>query len=175
MRENTMGNTRMRHSAASRVAAGAIGIVIAGMLTGCFANPLDDIVKKAAESSSEEAAKNIAEDLVEGLGGDELDIEFGDLPADFPDGITLVSENVMQSMSTQDGLMVVVSDPRSMTELVAQVEADFSGWEEVSRVNAGPSTILAYKKDGLPGVVVTIMDEDDGEDAVVGYTISGVE
>lgn len=170
-----MGNTRIRGWAASRVVAGAISLVIAGTLTGCFANPLDDIVTKAAGGHSEEGAMNAAEEIVEGIVGDEVDFEYGDLPANFPAGITTVSEDVIQSITSEEGMLVSVRDTRSLAELVAQVEADFSGWEEISRVEAGPSVSVVYKKDGMPGVVVTIMAQDDGEDAIVGYTLSGIK
>lgn len=156
-----------RRSASTRIVGGALAVVLATTLTGCFANPLDAIV----ENATEETAKNATEDMIETLTGGEANIEFGELPDDFPADVTLVSENVLQSVAVADGMMVVVSDPRSMDEVVAQVKQDFAGWEEVVSSDMDEMVSYMFKKDESLGVGVGIMAGSDGEDTSVSYTI----
>lgn len=162
-----MGNKITRTSASARIVGGALAVVIATTLTGCFANPLDAIV----ENATEETAKNAAEDMIEGMTGGEADIGFGELPADFPADVTLVSENVLQSVTVAEGTMVIVSDPRSMEELAAQVKKDFAGWEEIVSSEMGAIVSAMYKKDESLSVAVGIMEGSDDEDNRVTYTV----
>ena len=108
----------------ARITGIALGAAAVCALTACFSNPLEDM--------SEDLAQGGAEKIIEEATGGETDIEFGDIPDDFPDEITLVSDNVVQGMSINSddgkGTMVTVSDPRSVDELAQQVKADFSGW-----------------------------------------------
>ncbi|WP_300267799.1 hypothetical protein [Microbacterium sp.] len=159
--------TITRRSVPTRIAGGALALVIAVGLTGCFANPLDAIV----ENATEESAKNAAEDVIEGITGGEAGIEFGELPDDFPSEVPLVSENVVQSVTVAEGMMVTVSDPRSVKELAAQVKSDFSDWEQVMWTDQAEMVVGMYKKDETLAVNVGIMAGSDGEDSTVGYTI----
>lgn len=152
---------------AQRLAGGALAVVIAAALTGCFANPLDAIV----ENATEETAKRAAEDVIEQATGGETDVRFGDLPEDFPSEVPLVSENVLQSVTVAEGMLVTVSDPRSMDELVDQVKSDFSDWEQIAWSDLGEMVTGMYKKDESLSVSVGIFAGSDGEDATVGYTI----
>lgn len=151
----------------ARITGGALAVVIAAMLTGCFANPLDAFV----ENVTEETSKNAAEEMIEGLTGGEAGIEFGELPEGFPTEVTLVSDNVLQSVTVAEGTMVIVSDPRSMEELLAQVKKDFSGWEEIVASDMGVIVSAMYKKDDSLSVAVGIMEGGDGEDNRVTYTV----
>ncbi len=157
----------MRRSAPVRIAGGMLAVVIAATLTGCFANPLDAIIEQATE----ETAKNAAEDIIEDMTGGEADISFGRVPDDFPAEVTLVSENVVQSVAVAQGMMVVVSDSRSIEELAAQVEQDFAGWEATAHSDLGEMVSFLYKKDDSLSVSVTIMRSSDDEAATVGYTV----
>lgn len=162
-----MGKSMTRNSAPTRIAGGALTVVVAAMLTGCFANPLDAIV----ENATEETAKNATEEMIEGMTGGEAGIEFGELPGDFPEEVPLVSENVLQSVTVAEGMMVIVSDPRSLDELAAQVKEDFSGWEEIMWSDMGEMVTGMYKKDDSLSVSVAVTQGSDGEDAGVSYTI----
>lgn len=166
----TMSHSRIQRSIRVRVAGGALAVVIAGALTGCFANPLDDIVNKVSESS----AKDAAEQIVEGMTGGDSKIEFGELPADFPKEIPLVSNDIMQSMTVEEGTMVVVMDSRGLKDIAAQVKSDFADWEEVASTDLGQMISAIYKKGDL-NVTVTIMSNDDEEGSIVGYTVTPAE
>ncbi|MGM7698503.1 hypothetical protein [Microbacterium sp. A84] len=150
-----------------RFAGGTLVVVVAVMLTGCFANPLDALVEKVTE----ETAQNTAEGIVEAITGGEAGIEIGGLPDDFPEEVPLVSENVLQSVTVAEGMMVIVTDPRSMDELAAQVQEDFAGWEEVVRSDMGDMVSAMYKKDESLSVTVLVMKASEGEETTVGYTV----
>ncbi|MGM7667606.1 hypothetical protein [Microbacterium sp. A93] len=150
-----------------RFAGGTLVVVVAVMLTGCFANPLDTLVEKVTEQT----AKDSAEGIVEAITGGEAGIEFGGLPDDFPEEVPLVSENVLQSVTVAEGMMVIVTDPRSMDELAAQVQEDFAGWEEVVRSDMGDMVSAMYKKDESLSVTVLVMKASEGEETTVGYTV----
>src|SRR5688572_3529545 len=105
-----MGKLMTRRSVPTRIAGGAIAVVIAATLTGCFANPLDAIVDQVTEDT----AKSAAEEMLEGMTGGEAGIEFGELPEDFPKEIPLVSDNILQSMTVPEGTMVILDDSRGI-------------------------------------------------------------
>lgn len=151
----------------ARIAGGALVVVMAAMLTGCFANPLDAIV----ESATEETAKNAAEDMIEGMTGGEAGIEFGELPEGFPSEVPLVSDNVLQSVTVAEGTMVIVSDPRSIDELAAQVKDDFSDWEEIAWSDMGEMASAMFKKNESLSVGIAIMEGSADEGNTVGYTV----
>lgn len=152
------------------MAGGALAVVIAATLTGCFANPLDAIV----ENVTEDTAKSAAEDMIEEMTGGEAGIEFGELPADFPKEIPLVSDNILQSMTLPEGTMVILEDSRGIDEVAAQVKSDFAGWEEVAFTDMDQMVSAGYKK-GAIGVNVTIMQGADDEPTRVSYILPNPE
>ncbi|WP_441906455.1 hypothetical protein [Microbacterium sp.] len=162
-----MGNTMTGRTASVRIAGGALAVVVAATLTGCFANPLDAIVDQVSEG----VAQDSAEQLIEGVTGGETDISFGSLPDGFPAEVPLVSENVLQSVTVAEGTLVVVSDPRSMQELTAQVKSDFAGWEQIAWSDMGEMVTGLFKKDESLGVSIGIVEGSDGEDNTVAYTV----
>lgn len=170
MMQKTLGTTKTLGTKKSRtsvrITGGALAVVIAAMLTGCFANPLDAIV----ENVTEETAQNTAEEIIEGVTGGETDVNFGELPDDFPTEVPLVSQNVLQSVVVAEGMMVIVSDSRSMKELAAQVKGDFAGWEQIAWSDMGEMVSAMYKKDDSLSVGVGIIGDDD-EGNRVSYTI----
>lgn len=162
-----MGHKMTHRSASTRIVGGALAVVVVAMLTGCFANPLDAIV----ENATEETAKNAAEDMIEGMTGGEADLSIGSIPDSFPSEIPLVSDNVLQGMEIPEGIMVVLSDPRSVDELAAQVKEDFSGWEELGWTDLDMLVGGVYQQDASYTVTVSIMAEE-GSDAIVSYTVN---
>lgn len=165
-----MAHNTAQRSVRVRIAGGALAVVISAALTGCFANPLDEIVNKVSESSAQDAA----EQIVEGMTGGDSKIQFGELPADFPKEIPLVSDEIMQSVTMDGGSMVVVRDSRGLKEITAQIKSDFADWEEVTFADLGQMVSGFYKK-GDVGVTVTVMSNDDEEGSIVGYTLTPTE
>lgn len=150
-----------------RVAAGTLVVAATVILTGCFANPLDTLV----ENVTEETTKNTAEEIIEGATGEDLDIEFGGLPDDFPEEVPLVSENVLQSVKVEDGMTLIVADSRSVKELAAQVKEDYAGWEEMSWGDLGEMVTGTFTKGESLSVTVGIIAGSEGEDTTVSYTV----
>lgn len=150
----------------ARITGIALGAAAVCALTACFSNPLEDM--------SEDLAQGGAEKIIEEATGGETDIEFGDIPDDFPDEITLVSDNVVQGMSINSddgkGTMVTVSDPRSVDELAQQVKADFSGWEETVWSDMGEMVTGVFLLDETLSVTVGVVEGSGDEDTMVSYT-----
>lgn len=120
-------------------------------LTGCFANPL------------EELAENGVEDLVEGATGVDVDVD-GDGTASIPDGFpsdvplppgspvaSLQIDNVFQLTYTVDGAAVAEN-------LVAELVAD--GYTEVAKSDLGELKTWIYENDRY-NVTVSLLT--DGE------------
>ncbi|MEJ1089710.1 hypothetical protein WDU99_15450 [Microbacterium sp. Mu-80] len=150
-----------------RIVTGTLAMGIAATLTGCFGNPVDALVDRAAQDGAEQ----VAEDLIEGMSDGEASVDFGSLPDGFPSEITLVSDNIIQSMTIDEGMVVIVTDPRGMDELVAQVESDFSGWEQEATADMGEMLNVTYRKDESLSVNVSIIAPSGEEEATVGYTV----
>ncbi|MGL3148918.1 hypothetical protein ACSS7Z_01030 [Microbacterium sp. A82] len=159
-----------RRSVPTRIAGGALAVVTAAMLTGCFANPLDAIVENATQQS----AQNAAEDIIKQVTGGEAGIDIGELPADFPEEIPLVSDNILQSMTLPEGTMVILDDSRGIDEVAAQVKADFADWEEVAFVDMDQMVSAAYKK-GEINVNVALLQGADDEPTRVSYILPNPE
>lgn len=165
-----MGKSMTRTSVQARITGGALAIVIATMLTGCFANPLDAIV----ENASEETAKNAAEDLIEGMTGGEAGVELGGIPEGFPKEIPLVSDNILQGMTVPEGMMVILDDSRGIDEVAAQVKSDFADWEEVAFTDMDQMVSASYKK-GSIGVNVALIQGAEAEPTRVSYIVPNAE
>ncbi len=156
-----------------RVVAATFAIAVAATLTGCFSNPLDALGDKVSEGIAEGGAEKLVEDMT----GGELDIEIGELPADFPSEVPLVSEKVLSSttIDTGDGgksTMVIVSDDRELSEVADQVKSDFSGWEEIMWQEMAAEMYTGQYSNGAYGVLVGVMPGDDEQGTtVVSYSV----
>lgn len=162
-----MKRTVVVRGTATAAAAGILAI----SLTGCFANPLEMITGGSDDSSIPSGA----DEVIEGITGGEMDIEFGEMPEGFPAEVPVVSDNVIQStsMNSDDGsgMMVVVSDPRSFSELTEQVRDDFSDWEEITRTDMGEIVNASYTLDDSLSVNVGVAKGSDGDDTTVSYMV----
>lgn len=162
----------------TRALAATFAIAVAATLTGCFANPLDALEDKVSEGIAEGGAEKIVEEMT---GGD-MDIEFGEMPADFPSDVPIISDKVITSTSVDVGdgvnaMMVVVSDSRGLKEAADVVKSDFADWdEEMWREMAGEMYSGQFRSDTYR-VNVSVMEDTDNEGAsVVSYNVySGIE
>lgn len=157
----------MARSLRVRIVTGVLAMGIATTLAGCFGNPIDALVDQAAQGGAEQ----VAEDLIEGMSGGEASVDFGSLPEGFPSEVPLVSENIIQSMTVDEGMVVIVTDPRNKDELVAQVKSDFAGWEQQGTADMGEMAGFTFSKGETLTVNVSIIAPSEGEDATVGYTV----
>ena len=162
----------MKHMVVVRgIAAAAAAGLLAVSLTGCFTNPLDMITG----GSDDGAIPSGADELIEGITGGGVDVEFGSMPENFPAEVPVVSDSVIQSTSINSedgsGMMVVVSDPRSFAELVQQVRDDFSDWDEVMWTEMGELVNGSFTLDDSLTVNVGVAEASEGEDTTVSYMV----
>ncbi|GAA4433683.1 hypothetical protein GCM10023169_40810 [Georgenia halophila] len=140
-------------------------------LAGCFANPAEDLVDEV----SEDAAKQGAEELVEGVTDGQVDVEYGEMPENFPDEVPLVSTDVMQSTTVNDeqgsGIMVIVADAGKPSEVAQKIKADFSGWEEVVWTDMGELISAQYRMDEMVVTVGVTAGSEGG--SAVSYGVYG--
>ncbi|GGD34589.1 hypothetical protein GCM10010915_13730 [Microbacterium faecale] len=162
-----MKRTIVARGIATAAAAGLLTVT----LTGCFANPLEMITG----GSDDGAIPSGADELIEGITGGGVDIEFGSMPDNFPAEVPVVSDDVLQSTSINSddgsGMMVVVSDPRGFDELVQQVRGDFSGWDEVMWTEMGELVNGTFTLDESLTVQVGVAEASEGEDTTVSYMV----
>ncbi|MGO1538402.1 MAG: hypothetical protein ACTHZ9_09235 [Leucobacter sp.] len=156
----------------TRVLAATFAVAVSVTLVGCFSNPFDALTDRVAEGTAQEGA----EELVEGLTGEGLDMEFGEMPADFPSEVPLVSDKVLNSasISGEDGkkiTSVIVVDPRSPSEVAEEVKADFADWEEIMASDMGGEMYtLQYEKDTLR-VIIGVLPGPEDEGSAVSYAV----
>ncbi|EPR76886.1 hypothetical protein ADILRU_0725 [Leifsonia rubra CMS 76R] len=143
-----------------------IALVTTLSLSGCFANPLDQIGESIAQGG--------AEKLIEGATGGEVDLETdGEMPKDFPNEVPVVDGKVEFSTGlTIDGsrswtVSFSVDDAESAMSS-AREELVAAGFEEVLWSDA--SMIMgSFSSDAYLVIVSAYADEDE---QVVSYQVS---
>lgn len=150
--------------------AAALSLTTSLALTGCFANPLDQLADKIAEGSAQQGA----EKLIEGMTGGDLDIDLGgDLPEDFPSDVPLIDGDIITStaMTIDDGrswmVNLRVEDGKAAAKeaRAALTSAGFeeSVWSDLGEMKTGSFSNGKYS--------VTLGVFLDDEEPTVGYTV----
>lgn len=158
------------HSTLTKSAVVAIAMAAAFTLSGCFANPIDQLTDKIGS----EIAEGGAEKLVEGMTGGELDIEAGSLPKDFPAELPVVDGEILSSMGigVENGKSwtVTIKVDDSLAALATAREQIVSaGFEETLWNDAQGMTMGSFTNDTY---IVTISGMfSDGDEQVVSYTV----
>jgi|GEM_PF-1706122 len=160
------------HSNFARSAAIAIAVTATLTLSGCFANPLDQITDKIGS----EIAEGGAEKLIEGMTGGELDIEAGSLPKDFPSEVPVVDGEIISSvgMTLEEGRTWSVTlkvDDSLAAMATAREQLVSAGFEETLWNEAQSMTMGIFSKGESFSVMVTGSAFDD-EDHAVGYQVT---
>lgn len=172
---------RTRKSLFAAVAATGLAVTLA--LTGCFANPIEDVVKKAAESAdrgiSEDGAKKMAEDIVKKATGGEADMKFGEIPDSFPSEIPLPDLKVLSAISSakENGGTWIIQfqskDPKADAEKLRSTLTG-AGFEETTWGNFGPMIVGGFAGDKY-GINLGTMPSEDGEAGMLSYTVTTTE
>ncbi|WP_061961252.1 hypothetical protein [Demequina flava] len=145
-------------------------VVATASLTACGSNPINSAIDGAADQLAEQGA----EEIVEGMSGGGVDIEFESLPDGFPDEVPLVSTSIVSGVAIpgedgeEGGFSVNVSDDRDPETVAEAVRNDFADWEQLNWNDAllgGQYTTSDWS------VVVAILEGDSESDSVVGYTV----
>jgi hypothetical protein len=136
----------------------AMAVVIAGLtaslLTGCFGNPVEDLVNQGVE------------DAVEGATGGEVSLD-GELPADFPDSVPLVDGEISFAGGSGggEGWIVMVTSDAADPVADARAALEGAGFAEDTTVSGGGMGAVVYSN-AEHLVLLT------GDGTTVSYTVT---
>jgi len=136
------------------VIAVAIAGVTASLLTGCFANPVEELVNRSVEEA------------VEGATGGDVSLT-GELPADFPTEVPVIEGKIGLSAGaggTEGWIVAITSSSNdAMAEAAAALEA--AGYTEDTSVSGGELGAKVYTGSGYLVLLA-------GEGGTVSYTVT---
>ena len=123
-------------------AAAALAALAAALLTGCFSNPVEDLVNQGVE------------DAVEGATGGDVSLD-GELPAGFPESIPLVDGEIAFGAGAggEEGWIVIVTSTAAdpVADAVAELEgAGFTKDTELSGAGANAARVLRRRVPRAP-------------------------
>ncbi|MEV1130347.1 hypothetical protein [Agromyces sp. NPDC049794] len=132
----------------------AIAGVTASLLTGCFANPIEELVNRSVEGAVEEAT-----------GGD-VSLS-GELPADFPAEVPVLEGKIGLSAGAggTEGWIIAVTTTSSDALADAAGELEAAGFTEDTSVSGGQLGAKVYT--GSAYLVLLA-----GEGSTVTYTVT---
>ena len=132
----------------------AIAGVTASLLTGCFANPVEELVNRSVEGAVEEAT-----------GGD-VSLS-GELPADFPAEVPVIEGKVGLSAGAggAEGWVVAITSTSSDALAEAAAELEAAGYTEDTAVSGAQLGAKVYT--GADYLVLLA-----GEGSTVSYTVT---
>jgi len=145
-------------STLSSTSRAAMAVVIAGLtaslLTGCFGNPVEDLVNQGVE------------DAVEGATGGEVSLD-GELPADFPESVKLVEGDISFAggTGTGEGWLVMVTSEAADPVADARAALEGAGFAEDTTVSGGGVGAVVYSNDEYLVLVA-------GDGKTVSYTVT---
>lgn len=136
----------------------ALAIAIAGvtatLLTGCFANPLEDLVDRGVE------------DAVEGATGGDVSLG-GELPADFPTSVPLVEGEVTFGAGAggSEGWIVMINSTAADPLADAAAALEGAGFTKDTELSGGGTAAQVYSN----GELLVLLA---GEGEAVSYTVT---
>ena len=147
------------------IAALSLGVALA--LSGCIANPLEQLTEGLIEGGVEQ--------IIEGQTGVDVDVNGNgaSLPNDWPAEVPTVDGEVGFSVAANGTFTAALTVPN-----VAAAEEPFTqlldaGFTEVSALDLGNGAATRVYENGAYNVVVIIGSNDDGT-AAVQYTIAPI-
>lgn len=145
-------------SSLSSTSRAAVAVVIAGLtaslLTGCFGNPVEDLVNQGVE------------DAVEGVTGGEVNLD-GELPADFPESVPLVEGEISFAggTGTGEGWLVMVTSSAADPVADASTALEGAGFTQDTTVSGGGVGAVVYSNADYLVLLA-------GDGATVSYTVT---
>ena len=136
------------------VLAIAMAGVAATLFTGCFGNPVEDLVNRGVE------------DAVEGATGGDVSLG-GELPADFPTSVPLVEGEVTFGAGAggSEGWIVMITSTAADPVAEAAAALEGAGFTKNTELSGGGSAAQVYSNDEL---IVLLA----GEGETVTYTVT---
>lgn len=146
-------------------AVAALGLGLALTLSGCFANPLEQLTDGLVEGGVEQ--------IIEDQTGVDVDIDGtgASLPDDWPADVPTVDGEVSFSAAAGGtfSAALTVSDLAAAEEAFTQLID--AGFTEISAIDLGGGTATRVYENSAYNVAVIIGSNDDGT-AIVQYTIA---
>ncbi|HET8778900.1 MAG TPA: hypothetical protein VFM66_02415 [Agromyces sp.] len=132
----------------------AIAAISATLLTGCFGNPVEDLVNRGVE------------DAIEGATGGDVSLG-GELPADFPTSVPLIDGTIGVAAGTggADGWVVVITSSASDPVADAAAALEGAGFTEDTTVSGAGMGAKVYSNAEYLVLVA-------GEGETVSYTVT---
>ncbi|WP_206535817.1 hypothetical protein [Microbacterium endophyticum] len=141
----------------------AVIAVIAAALSGCIANPVDQLVQGGAESLVEQA--------LEGTSGADVDIDVSDgtdvgLPDGWPE-LPMPEGKVISAMRIDDSYSatILTTDEQTIEDTIAELNA--LGYAEVTTADLGGFKTVSVADEELTVLLSWFEDEENG-----GYSVS---
>ncbi|HET6673007.1 MAG TPA: hypothetical protein VFG92_06490 [Agromyces sp.] len=136
------------------VTAIAIAGIVATLLTGCFGNPVEDLVNRGVE------------DAVEGATGGDVSLG-GELPTDFPTSVPLIDGKigVAAGAGNADGWMVVITSTAADPLADAATALEGAGFAEDPAAAAASEVARVFSNDEYLVALV-------GSGETVTYTVT---
>jgi hypothetical protein len=131
-----------------------IAAISATLLTGCFGNPVEDLVNRGVE------------DAIEGATGGDVSLG-GELPADFPTSVPLIDGTIGVAAGTggADGWVVVITSSASDPVADAASALEAAGFTEDTTVSGAGMGAKVYSNAEYLVLVA-------GEGETVSYTVT---
>jgi len=132
----------------------AIAAIAATLFTGCFGNPVEDLVNRGVE------------DAIEGATGGEVSLG-GELPADFPTSVPLVdgTVGVAAGAGGAEGWVVVITSSTADPVADAAAALEAAGFTEDTTVSGAGMGAKVYSN-----AEYLVLVAGDGE--TVSYTVT---
>lgn len=148
-------------------AVAALGLGLALTLTGCFANPLDQLTEGLVEGGVEQ--------IIEDQTGVDVDIDGtgASLPADWPADVPTASGEVVLSTATGgtfSAILTVANIAEAESAFAAMLDA---GYTEISTLDLGQGGVTRIYENGTWNVGILAAENEDGT-ATMQYTITPV-
>jgi hypothetical protein len=146
-------------------AVAALGVGLALTLTGCFANPLDQLTDGLVEGGVEQ--------IIEDQTGVDVDIDGtgASLPADWPADVPTVDGTVSFSAAVDNTYTAAITVPSLADAERAFTDMTDAGYTEVTTLDLGDGGQTRVYENPSWNVAIIVAPNDDGT-ALVQYTIS---
>lgn len=148
-------------------AIAALGLGLALTLSGCFANPLEQLTEGLVEGGVEQ--------LIEDQTGVDVDIDGtgASLPASWPADVPTLDGNVVFSAAADGNFTAAITVPNLAAAEQAFTDLLDAGYTQTSEIQLGEGAATRGFENGTWNVAVIIAENSDGT-GQVQYTITAV-
>lgn len=148
-------------------AIAVLSLGVALTLSGCFANPLDQLTEGLVEGGVEQ--------IIEDQTGVDVDVDGtgASLPADWPADVPTIDGQVSFSAAANDTFSAAITVGSIADAERAFTDMTDAGFTEISALDLGEGAQTRIYENGTYNVGIIVAQNDDGT-ALVQYTITPV-